>query len=39
MMANDDNQNNEKVSMLVDTKTDVLLLTDCILSNPSKTKS
>ena len=38
--ANDDNKNNENVSMLVDAKTDVLLQTaDCIISNPSETKS
>ena len=38
--ANDDSKNNENVSMLVDTKTDVLLQTaDCIISNPSETKS
>ena len=40
MTANDDNKNDEKVRMLVDAKTDVLLQTaDCIISNPSKTKS
>ena len=40
MTANDENKNNEKVSMLVDTKTGVLLQTaDCIISNPSETRS
>ena len=41
MTANDDNnKSDENVSMLVDAKTDVLLQTaDCIISNPSKTKS
>ena len=38
--ANDDNKNDENVLMLVDAKTDVLLQTvDCIISNPSETKS
>ena len=38
-MANDSNKN-ENVSMLVDAKIGVLLqTTDCIISNPSKTKS
>ena len=38
--ANDDKKNNENVSMLFDTKTDILLPTaDCIISNPSETKS
>ena len=38
--ANDGNKNDDKASMLVDAKTDVLLHTaDCIISNPSKTKS
>ena len=38
--ANDDNKNDENVSMLVDAKTDFLLQTaDCIISNPSETKS
>ena len=36
---NDDNQNNEKVLVLVKMKTDILLQTaDCVISNPSKTK-
>ena len=40
MTANDDNKNDENVPMLVDVKTDVLLQTaDCIILNPSKTKS
>ena len=40
VMANDDNKNGEKGSMLVDAKTDVLLRsTDYIISNPSETKS
>ena len=40
LTANDGNKNNENVSMLVDAKTDVLLQTaDCIISNPSETKS
>ena len=38
--ANDGNKNDENVSMLVESKTDVLLQTvDCIISNPSETKS
>ena len=38
--ANDDNKNDEKVSMLVDAKTDVLFQTaDCIISNANETKS
>ena len=37
--TNDDNKNDENVSMLVDVKTDVLLqIADCIISNPSETK-
>ena len=37
---NDGNKNDENVSMLVDSKTDVLLQTAyCIISNPSETKS
>ena len=40
VMANDDNKNDENVSMLVDAKTDVPLQTaDCIISNPSEVKS
>ena len=40
VMAIDDNKNGEKVSMLVDAKTDVLLQSaDYIISNPSETKS
>ena len=39
-MVNDGNKSDEKVLMLADAKTDVLLqTTDCIISNPSKTKS
>ena len=38
--ANDNSKSDENVSMLVDAKTDVLLQTaDCIISNPSETKS
>ena len=38
--ANDGNKNNENVLMLVESKTDVLLQTvDCVISNPSETKS
>ena len=38
--AKDNNKSDENVSMLVDAKTDVLLQTaDCIISNPSETKS
>ena len=40
MTANDGDKNDENVSMLVDSKSDVLLQTsDCIILNPSKTKS
>ena len=40
MKANDGNKNDDNASMLVDTKTDVLLQTaDCIISNPSESKS
>ena len=35
-----DNKNDENISMLVDTKTNVLLQTaDCIISNPNETKN
>ena len=40
MTANDDNKNDENVSMLVDAKTNFLLqAADCIILNPSETKS
>ena len=40
LTVNDGNKSDEKVLMLADAKTDVLLqTTDCIISNPSKTKS
>ena len=36
----DNEENEEKVAMLIDTKTDVLLQTaDCIISNPRETKT
>ena len=39
-MANDGNKNDDNASMLVDTKTDVLLQTaDCIISNLGESKS
>ena len=40
MTVNGDNKSDENVLMLVDGKTDVLLQTaNCIISNPSETKS
>ena len=40
MTVSGDNKNDENISMLVDTKTNVLLQTaDCIISNSNETKN